>query len=98
MQKKSGLKRAARQSARQSIRRSNRQSRLLCNCVIITGFGLVYNAPARALDINLTFDSTVLDLPTTASYPGEPTVSAVETATQYAATQLDNLFSNNINI
>jgi hypothetical protein len=66
--------------------------------VILTGFSLFFDAPVRGLDINLTFDSSVLDLPTTASYPGQPTVSAVESATEYAATQLDNLFSDNITI
>jgi hypothetical protein len=44
---------------------------------------------ARALDINLTFDSSVLSL----SY-----AAAAETATQYAATQIENLFSDNITI
>ncbi|HZZ42214.1 MAG TPA: NF038122 family metalloprotease [Tepidisphaeraceae bacterium] len=46
-------------------------------------------SPARALTINLTFDSNVTSL---------PYASDVESATQYAAQQVESLFSDNITV
>jgi hypothetical protein len=69
--------------------RSARQKSLLRNCVVFAGFGLGLDAPAHGLTINLTYDPTVTAL----SY-----ASSVESATNYAAQQIENLFSDNITI
>src|SRR5271154_4265899 len=72
--------------------RENRRARrtvLLRNCVLATGCGAFIASSARALTINLSYDSSVTGL----SY-----ASSVESATNYAAQQIDNLFSNNITI
>ncbi|MGD0137929.1 MAG: NF038122 family metalloprotease [Tepidisphaeraceae bacterium] len=66
-----------------------RSSRLLRNCMILTGCGLAFEAPARGLTIDLTYDPTV----TTLSY-----AASVESATNYAAQQIENLFSDDITI
>jgi len=57
--------------------------------MVFTGCGLVFEAPARGLTIDLTYDPTV----TTLSY-----AASVESATNYAAQQIENLFSDNITI
>ncbi|HUB27433.1 MAG TPA: NF038122 family metalloprotease [Tepidisphaeraceae bacterium] len=62
---------------------------LLRNCILMTGAGAVMDAPAQALTLNLSYDSSVTSL---------PYASEVESATNDAAQQIDNLFSDNITI
>jgi hypothetical protein len=68
---------------------SARQFALLRNCILIGGCGAVVDMPARGLTINLSYDPTVTSL---------PYASQVETATNYAAQQIDGLFSDNITV
>ena len=65
------------------------KSALLHACILATGCGVGLEARTEALTINLSFDSTVADL---------PYASQVEAATQYAATQLDDLYTDNITV
>ena len=69
--------------------RAARKLHRLCNCVIATVSGLVFEAPAHGLTINLSYDPSVTAL----SY-----AASVESATSYAAQQIENLFSDNITI
>src|ERR1700722_8324673 len=66
-----------------------RRTALLRHCVMAVGCGVAFDATARGLTINLSYDSSVLGL----SY-----ASSVESATQYAANQIDSLFSDNITV
>jgi len=69
--------------------RARRKTHLLRSCAIAAASSLVFAARSPGLSINLSYDSSVLAL----SY-----ASSVETATQYAANQLQGLFDNNITL
>jgi len=71
------------------LNRGARNAVLLRSCVILAGSGLLLASPAYGLTINLTYDSTVAAL---------PYASSAESATQYAAQQIENLFSDNMTI
>jgi T5SS/PEP-CTERM-associated repeat protein len=70
-------------------RRAARQRVLLRNCVLAAGLGAAFDAPARGLTIDLSYDSSVTSL---------TDANSVEDATSYAAQQIENLFSDNITI
>jgi hypothetical protein len=69
--------------------RSVRQKALLHNCVLVVGLGVAFNMPAHGMTINLSYDPTVTSL---------SNASSVEGAAQYAANQIDSLFSDNITL
>jgi hypothetical protein len=84
-----GNRRKGKMAGKIRAKRSARRARMFSNCVIAAASGIVFDATARGLTINLSFDSSVQDL----SYASE-----VESATQYAANQIDALFTNNITV
>jgi len=70
-----------------SGKRCARTARLLRGCIVVAGLRSGMDAPARGLTINLTYDSTVAGL----SY-----AASVESATNYAAQQIESLFNDNM--